>query len=104
MDILNLIITLVSGVVGGNVAGAAMPDKSLGAIGNSITGLLGGGVGELVLRLLGIAATTAATGDATGSAAHLDFASILSSIIAGGAGGGALTAIVGIIKDALAKK
>jgi hypothetical protein len=33
MDITSLIIEAVSGAVGGNVAGAAMKEKSLGAIG-----------------------------------------------------------------------
>jgi len=35
MDIISLIIEVVSGAVGGNVAGAALKEKSLGAIGNS---------------------------------------------------------------------
>ena len=46
MDITNLIIQAVSGAVGGNVAGAAMKDKSLGPVGNSLAGLVGGGIGE----------------------------------------------------------
>jgi uncharacterized membrane protein YeaQ/YmgE (transglycosylase-associated protein family) len=45
MDITNLIVEAVSGAVGGNVAGAVMKDKSLGAIGNSIAGIVGGGIG-----------------------------------------------------------
>lgn len=100
MDILNLIITLISGVAGGNAAGAAMPDKNLGAVGNSLAGLVGGGLGSFILNALGILATTAATGGAS----QVDIASILSSIVAGGAGGGALTAIIALIKDAVAKK
>ena len=35
------IIKLVSGAVGGNVAGAAMKDKSLGVLGNSVAGISG---------------------------------------------------------------
>ena len=38
MDIINLLISLVSGAIGGNVAGAAMKEKSLGVVGNSIGG------------------------------------------------------------------
>ena len=37
-----LIIQLISGAVGGNVAGAAMKEKSLGTVGNSIAGIVGG--------------------------------------------------------------
>ena len=36
-----LIIQLISGAVGGNVAGAAMKEKSLGTIGNSLAGIVG---------------------------------------------------------------
>jgi uncharacterized membrane protein YeaQ/YmgE (transglycosylase-associated protein family) len=45
MDITNLIIEAVSGAVGGNVAGAALKEKSLGLIGNSLAGVVGGGLG-----------------------------------------------------------
>lgn len=40
MNIVGLIMSLVSGAVGGNVAGAVMKDKSLGTVGNSISGIL----------------------------------------------------------------
>jgi uncharacterized membrane protein YeaQ/YmgE (transglycosylase-associated protein family) len=50
MDITSLIIEAVSGAVGGNVAGAAMKEKSLGAIGNSIAGIVGGGLGGTILQ------------------------------------------------------
>ena len=52
MDITSLIIEAVSGAVGGNVAGAAMKEKSLGAIGNSLAGLVGGGIGGTILQTL----------------------------------------------------
>lgn len=44
--------TLISGAVGGNAARAAMPDKSLGTLGNSLAGLLGGGVGGTIVQAL----------------------------------------------------
>ncbi len=46
MDITSLLIEAVSGAVGGNVAGAAMKENSLGAVGNSIAGIVGGGLGK----------------------------------------------------------
>lgn len=49
MDATSLVIQLVSGAVGGNAAGAAMKKLSLGTVGNSIVGILGGGVGGAVL-------------------------------------------------------
>jgi hypothetical protein len=43
MDIVPLIIQLVSGAVGGNVAGGLLKNLNLGTLGNSIAGILGGG-------------------------------------------------------------
>ena len=101
MDILTTIISLVSGAVGGNVAGATMPQKNLGPLVNTIAGLIGGGVGEFILQAFGVY-TAASTAAATGGT-ELDFAQILSSIAAGGVSGGALTAIITAVKDAIKK-
>jgi uncharacterized membrane protein YeaQ/YmgE (transglycosylase-associated protein family) len=92
-NLLPLIIQLVSGAVGGNVAGSLMEKFSMGTIGNSIVGIFGGGLGGQLLGLLGIE---------TGSGG-MDIAGIAGSIASGGAGGGALMAIIGVIKNALAK-
>lgn len=93
MDIVQILIQLVSGAAGGNATGKAAPKISLGNIGNTITGLLGGAGLSQLLPLLGIGG-----GDA-GSIGN-----ILTSIIGGGVGGGVLTAIVGFIKNLLVKK
>ena len=45
MNIISIIIEAISGAVGGNIAGAAMKENSLGTVGNSIAGIVGGGVG-----------------------------------------------------------
>jgi uncharacterized membrane protein YeaQ/YmgE (transglycosylase-associated protein family) len=42
---LPIIISLISGGVGGNIAGALMKKFNLGPIGNSIAGIVGGGIG-----------------------------------------------------------
>jgi uncharacterized membrane protein YeaQ/YmgE (transglycosylase-associated protein family) len=90
---MELLIQLISGVVGGNVAGMAMKDKSLGPIGNSIAGLVGGGVGGQILSaVLGMSA-----GDG------MDIGSIASQIAGGGVGGAIVMAIVGVIKKSIAK-
>lgn len=51
MNIVPLIIEVVSGAVGGNVSGAAMKENSLGAVGNSIAGIVGGGLGGTILQI-----------------------------------------------------
>lgn len=40
--LINLVIQLISGVVGGNAVGAALKDYNLGSLGNTIAGALGG--------------------------------------------------------------
>ena len=50
MNLISLIIEAVSGAVGGNIAGAAMKEKSLGTLGNSIAGIVGGGLGGYSFR------------------------------------------------------
>lgn len=96
MEILPLIIQLASGAIGGNAAGKLMPKSSLGTLGNSIAGIVGGGLGGQLLGMLGIGG-----GEAAGS---MDVSSILTSIAGGGVGGGVLMAIVGFIKNMMGKK
>lgn len=94
MDITSLLVQLVSGAVGGNAAGAAMKKYSLGTVGNSIVGILGGGLGGQILGMLGMGA---------GGEGAMDAGSIVSSIAGGGVGGAVLLAIVGAIKGAMGK-
>lgn len=106
MDIVNLIISLVSGAVGGNVAGATTSEKNLGPLFNTVAGIIGGGAGEFILKALGVIAsthaTTAAGAPATGS--EFDITTLLTNIAVSGVSGGALTGIITLIKDAMDKK
>jgi hypothetical protein len=92
----NIIIQLISGALGGNGAGALLKKLSLGTIGNSIVGILGGGLGGQLLGLLGMAPAAPAGGG-------LDLNGIISSVLSGGVGGGVLMAIIGAIKKVLGK-
>jgi len=94
MNIAALIIQLISGAAGGNIAGGLLKKLNLGTLGNSLAGILGGGLGGQLLGMLG-AGTPAAGG--------LDLGSIVSSIAGGGVGGGVLMAIIGAVKTALKK-
>lgn len=104
MELLNLIIGLISGIVGGNIAGAAAPDKSLGGLGNSVAGLLGGGMGSWLLQAAGLLTQVVTTANQTAGATGIDLASILGNIGGGGVGGAVLTLIVGLIKNAMDKR
>ena len=94
---LGLIIQLISGAVGGNVAGGLMKNASLGTALNSVVGILGGGLGGQLLSMLGMGGAAAAVGG-------MDIASIITQVAGGGIGGGVLLAIVGLIKGAMAKQ
>jgi len=41
--LVNLIIQLIAGVIGGNAAGKSLTNYDLGAVGNTIAGAIGGG-------------------------------------------------------------
>ena len=50
MDIITLLIQLVSGALGGNIAGSMLKNMSLGTLGNTIAGIVGGGLGGQILE------------------------------------------------------
>jgi hypothetical protein len=93
MDLTTLLVQLLSGAAGGNLAGALLKNLSLGPVGNSIVGVLGGALGGQLIGMLG-------GGMAPGAAAGgLDLGTIISSVAGGGVGGGALMAIIGLIRQ-----
>ena len=86
-SLIPMIINLVSGAVGGNVAGKLFKNLNLGTVMNSIAGIVGGGLGGQLLGMLGM-----------GGGGSMDIMGILQSVAAGGVGGGVLMAIVGFVK------
>src|SRR5690349_8874692 len=97
-SLLPLIIQLVAGALGGNAAGAAMKDKSLGGFGNTIAGIIGGGVGGQLLNMV-LGGGGQAAADAM-AASGLDLGSLIQQVAGGGIGGAILMIIVGMIKNA----
>ncbi len=101
MDITSLIIQLIVGAIGGNAAGKAMPDKSLGTAGNTIAGVIGGVLGGQILDALLGGGTVA---DATeGAASSMDIGAIIQDIAGGGIGGAVLMVVVAIVKGMMNK-
>ena len=90
----DLIIQLVLGAIGGNIGGALMKNLSLGPLGNSIAGIVGGGIGGQILNA--VLGGGAASGGAGGN--------IVADIAGGGIGGIVVMIIVGLIKNMMAKK
>lgn len=94
--LMNLVIQLVAGAVGGNAAGVMLKQFNLGPLGNSIAGVIGGGLGGQFLSsiLTGGAA-------APGAGGPLDVGALLTQIVGGGVGGGVLLVIAGIIRQTM---
>jgi hypothetical protein len=91
MDIINLLIQLLSGAIGGNVAGNLSRDGGMGAPSNTLAGAVGGGIGGQILSaLLGLATARNAAG-------ALDIPGFVSQLLAGG------TAILSLIRAAAAR-
>src|SRR5258708_30517603 len=98
--IINLIIQLLSGAAGGNIIGNILKQYNLGPLGNSIAGIVGGGLGGQLLNMIlggGAAAGTAATAATAGG---LDIGSIVEQIAGGGGRRGGLMLILGLIQTA----
>ena len=100
MDITSLLVQLVSGAAGGLLAGAALKKYSLGTVGNSIVGILGGGLGGQLLVMLTAGGAGAASGAVGGA---VGFESITANVAGGGVGGAVLMLIVGVIRKTMAK-
>lgn len=83
---MELLISLLSGAVGGNVAGALLKKFSMGTLWNSVVGILGGGLGSQLLGMLGI-----------------DISGIIGNIAGSGVGGAVLMVIIGLVKSAMKK-
>ena len=107
MDILSLIISLISGAIGGNAAGSAFKQNNLGPLVNTISGLIGGVGGEYLLKAYGIlssvATETAGNADIAQAVSNFDFTQIIATIGTSGVSGAALLAVVTLIKNALSK-
>lgn len=99
MDMTSLIISLVSGAIGGNAAAKVLKGFDMGTMWNSVAGIVGGGLGGQIMGQLGIdpgAASAAASGS-------MDIGSIVSQIGGGGIGGAVLLVVASYVKKMMAK-
>lgn len=95
MDIMGLVTNLVSGAVGGNVAGAGLKDKSLGVLGNTVAGLIGGVAGDYIIQAVGLLEKM--------GMADMTMGSIMSQVGTGAVSGAILTAVIALIKSSMSK-
>lgn len=88
-----ILIDLIAGAAGGNAVGKTSPKFDLGTIGNTIAGLVGGGIlGQIVTLLMPAVAAAVQNG-------HFTIQAVIAQLVAGGAGGALLTAIVAAVKN-----
>jgi uncharacterized membrane protein YeaQ/YmgE (transglycosylase-associated protein family) len=90
--LINLIVQLIAGAVGGNAAGKINSSFDLGTLVNSIVGALGGVGGGYLIGMLAPALTMA-------EGAGVDVAAIATQAVGGGVAGLVVTAIIGAIKN-----
>ena len=84
MNLTALLVQLLAGALGGYVAGNVSKEMSLGTIGNSVVGALGGGVGgQILFAILGLSGTV----------------QIVSALVVGGVSGGLATLLIGFLKS-----
>ncbi|SEP97187.1 hypothetical protein [Thalassovita taeanensis] len=96
---MELLISLIAGAVGGNAAGGLFKSLNQGTLINSLSGVVGGGLGGTLLGMLGTPDLAGIAGDAGG----LDIGAIIGQVAGGGIGGGVVLAIVGAVRNMMAK-
>lgn len=89
---MELIIGLLSGAAGGNIVAKVLKNLDQGTLINSISGVVGGGLGASLLGAVGA--------DVSGG---MDVGAIISQVAGGGVGGGVVLAVVGMLRSALGK-
>ena len=95
--ILNLILQLVAGAIGGNAASSFVKNIDLSPLIKTISGAAGGGIGGTILQSL-IPALGASSGGG------FDIGSALGNLAGGGIIGTIVTIAVGLIKNAIFKR
>src|SRR5262245_7672175 len=90
MDIVGVIINLISGGIGGNILGGAWKNMTLGTLGNSIAGAVGGIVGSYILQAVGVLSSL--------GLANMSLSSFSGNVAISAISGAVLTAIGGLIK------
>ena len=111
--ILPIIMQLVGGGVGGGAIGGMLKNANMGSMANLITGAVGGVGGTFIAGLipglsglLGRATevvSTASDAAGTTAASGLDLGALAGQGVTGLVGGGLLTGVAGLIKNAMSK-
>lgn len=102
--IVSILVQLVGGGIGGNGIAAVLKQVNLGPVGNTIAGAIGGWGGTWLAGMIpGLSGLVTAVAPAAGATAGLDIGVLAGQGVTGLVGGGILTAIAGLIKNATMK-
>ena len=96
---MELLISLISGAIGGNVAAGLLKNLNLGLLVNSLAGIVGGGLGGQVFTWAGFGGLAQS---ATPNGA-LDPTALTSQIAAGALGGAALLLALGMMRNLMTR-
>lgn len=93
----NLVIQIITGILGAHFAATAAKEHSFGFVGHSLAGAIGGGLSGYFLQKLAVTVVTA-----NGSLNEITAAdNVVLQGLAGIAAGGCLTLVVGFIKHVI---
>lgn len=96
-QLINILVQVIAGALGGTAAGSVLKDLSMGKAGDAVSGAVGGGiVGQILMAALN-------SPEAAAAVQGIDLGSIVKDVAGGGVGGAAVMAMVGAIKNAMAK-
>jgi uncharacterized membrane protein YeaQ/YmgE (transglycosylase-associated protein family) len=93
----NLVIQIITGIIGAHFAAAAAKEHRFGFVGHTLAGAIGGALSGTFLQKLAVTVVTA-----NGSPNEITAAdNVVLQSLAGIAAGGCLTLVVGFIKHAI---
>lgn len=90
VGLISFLLSLLSGAVGGNVAGNAMKKYDLGMTGNTVAGLFGGAIGGPIVNMMMMHPES--------------MFGVISNMLGSGVGGAIMMIVVGLIKNAYTKR
>ncbi len=95
---MEMLIGLISGAIGGNIGGSIFKNLSLGTLGNSLAGVVGGALLPWILNSIGLGGAADAM-----SGSGLAPMELVSQIGGGLVGGTGTMALVGAVKNMMNK-
>ncbi|MDB5538318.1 MAG: hypothetical protein JWQ89_45 [Devosia sp.] len=101
--VVSILVQLIGGAIGGNGIAAVLKQVNLGPVGNTIAGAIGGWLGTwLAAQIPGLAGLVGGAAVAAGTGG-LDIGALAGQGLVGIIGGGILTTIAGLVKNATMK-